>query len=95
MTCANGHAPLWEYACRSLPIAAKSSNVRGHDTDTGNDAKESTTRSVESGKRMITKSKGALTEASGELATRSATLPETRYIRIQIDCEGYIGGPSP
>ena len=58
MTCANGHVPLWEYACRSLPIAAKSSSVRGHDTVTGKDAKESTTRNVESGKRMITNTRG-------------------------------------
>jgi len=58
MTCANGHVPLWEYACRSLPIAARSSRVRGHETVTGKDARESTTRNVESGKRMTTKTRG-------------------------------------
>ena len=57
-TCVSGHVPLWEYACRSFPIAAKSSNVRGHDTVTGKDPRESTTRKVESGKRMITKTRG-------------------------------------
>ena len=90
-TCANGHVPLWEYVCRSLPIEAKSSSVRGHDTVTGKDAKESTTRKVESGKRMITKTRGrrALTEPVNELATRPTTLTGNllRTDGLRVVCE--------
>ena len=69
-TCANGHVPLWEYECRSLPIEAKSPRVRGHDTVTGKDARDSTTSKVDSGKRMATKTRGrcVLTKNSEELA---------------------------
>lgn len=58
-TCANGHVPLWEYEWRSLPIEAKSSSVRGHETVTGKDARDNTTKRVDSGKRITTNTNGA------------------------------------
>ena len=57
-TCVNGHPPLWEYECRSLPIEAKSSKVLGQDTVTGKDASESTIMKVERGKRTTTMTRG-------------------------------------
>lgn len=39
-------------------MEAKSSSVRGQETVTGKDDRDSTTRKVDSGKRMITNTRG-------------------------------------
>lgn len=64
-----------------MPIDARSCNVRGQDTVTGNVANESTTKKVESGKRIttITRGKCAL---GGQSATRSATVRNRSHTEV-------------